>query len=96
MSCAIYLHGTAQGVPTPDDGRYVVEYDPAILPGDTVHLVTTHDIHAAKHFATAPEAFECWRAVAPNMPVRPDGQPNRPLTAYTVEIRPVPPVEVPK
>lgn len=32
-------------------------------------------------------AFETWRKTSEKYPVRPDGKPNRPLTAYTAEIK---------
>lgn len=65
-------------------GHYVVEYDPAILPDGTVHLVTTTNRDLAKRFASGLEALELWKAVAPPPhSVRPwDGRPNRPLTAF--------------
>lgn len=33
-------------------------------------------------------AFECWRLVSAIRPVRMDGKPNRPLTAFHVSIHP--------
>jgi len=40
----------------------------------------------AKHFDTFAEAFEYWRGISKVRPIRTDGKPNRPLTAFTVEI----------
>ena len=37
-------------------------------------------------FVSIAEAMEYWRTVSTTVPFRPDGKPNRPLTAYTVEI----------
>jgi len=37
-------------------------------------------------FASPADAFEFWRRQSRTRPVRPDGKPNRPLTAFTVEI----------
>ncbi len=82
----IKLLETFQG-PTPFDGEYVVEYDPTRdgvdKNGDVMncHLVTTPDIHQATCY-TIEEAFELWRR---SHGVREDGNPNRPLTAWTVE-----------
>jgi hypothetical protein len=51
----------------------------------------------AKKFASVGEAFSAYRMQSTLEPFRDDGLPNRPLTAYTVEIRkllsgnPVPP-----
>jgi hypothetical protein len=50
----------------------------------------TSDPRQAKRFANAARAMAWWRQVPEAMPVRPDGEPNRPLTAYTVEILPDP------
>jgi hypothetical protein len=92
----ILIHGLIQGGTTSFDGQYVVEYDPGrdgVDPGSGMpmmcHLVTTPDISKATVFpGTA--AFELWRKPDPRNPVRPDGKPNRPLTAFTVEIVPDP------
>lgn len=50
----------------------------------------TDDIEKAKKFATQTEAAECWQAVSLVRPMRSDGKPNRPLTAYNVCIEPAP------
>jgi hypothetical protein len=46
----------------------------------------TDDVAKAKRFATHAAAFECWRARSRTIPTRPDGKPNRPMTAYSVSI----------
>jgi hypothetical protein len=38
----------------------------------------------ALRFADVPEAFETWRRQSTTRPLRADGQPNRPLTAFSV------------
>jgi hypothetical protein len=43
----------------------------------------------ARSFDNAGEAFEYWRQQSKTVPARPDGKPNRPITAYTVEIKPI-------
>ena len=45
----------------------------------------TSDIEKAKEFANLVEAIEFWRRVPKCRPLRPDGKPNRPLTATTCE-----------
>jgi len=50
----------------------------------------TMDIAKAKRFATRGEAMECWKAQSTIRPLRPDGRPNRPMTAYHVTIEPAP------
>lgn len=47
------------------------------------------DIEDALTFATREEAFACWQAQSETLPKRPDGKPNRPLTAYSVSIYPI-------
>jgi hypothetical protein len=86
----ILLVGLANGQPSEFDGQYVVEYDPTYVePGVPYYggkLVTTPDLAKAKRFTDAIEATKLWRA---SYGTRPDGKPNRPLTAYTVEIKKV-------
>jgi hypothetical protein len=84
------------GGTSPFDGQWVVEYDPGrggIEPGTGTpmlcHLVTTPLIAEAARY-DAVEAVKVWLAVDPEHPVRPDGKPNRPLTAFTVEVEPAP------
>lgn len=45
----------------------------------------TFDIAKAKRFANFTEAMDCWKAQSTVRPLRPDGRPNRPLTAFSVE-----------
>ena len=44
----------------------------------------TKDIKRAKRFETQAEAFEFWRQQSKTRPLRGDGEPNRPLTAFNV------------
>lgn len=50
----------------------------------------TNDPAKALRFPTAVEAMAAWTAVSRTRPVRGDGKPNRPLTAYTIEVSPMP------
>jgi hypothetical protein len=78
----LQIVGHADGSPTDAADLYVVEYDP-----DGV-LELTRERDKARRFLRAGDAFDCWRAVAsPPEHVRPDGQPNRPLTAFTVKVQ---------
>lgn len=71
-------------------GQYLVGYQPAFHPPNADYdgglLVTSPNFLDAQKFDSAIEAVEVWRTQAPcpchNL--RPDGKPNRPLTAYTV------------
>lgn len=92
MRYTIRLVGTVNGERTPHDGRYLVDYVPARMGADGNYfpegaLVTTVDIAEARRFVDQCAAFECWRQSAG---LRPDGRPNRPLTAWTVDISPEP------
>jgi hypothetical protein len=90
--CIIQLVGLARGLSHPFDGRYVVRYHPgpASMSAGQCLLVTTSDARKAKVYADAESAHAEWARVDPRAPVRPDGQPNRPLTAWTIEILPAP------
>ena len=87
MSYAIRLIGTVAGVPTEYDGRYVAIYNPAYWPEGEPYdgglLATTENVRNAKHFPTAQAAMDSYRQ---SYGLRRDGEPNRPLTAWTVEI----------
>lgn len=81
----IQLVGLASGSPTPLDGQWLVEYDPT-RPGTgpdgyplTAHIVTTPDRAKARRFNGFGEAHGvAYRAHG----IRPDCQPNRPLSAF--------------
>jgi hypothetical protein len=86
VSVFLICRGYANGMPCPFDGMYLERYNPN---GDERRGLGrwTKDKADAKRFATKGEAFELWRAVRTVDPVRPwDGKPNRPLTAFNVEI----------
>lgn len=74
------------------DDQYLAEYDPSKNGFDPLtgapmrcHLVTTPDVTDALHmdFTTA---IKLWQQVDPRCPVRADGKPNRPLTAFHIEL----------
>jgi hypothetical protein len=52
--------------------------------------IWTHDVSKAMRFPSFEAATECWRRQSTVTPLRTDGQPNRPLTAYNVIIEQVP------
>jgi hypothetical protein len=88
VSSVLKIVGLADGRPTPDDGRYVVWMDVDARAGRGL-LHTTHDVREARVFDTLAQAARYWQRTSTVRPRRPDGQPNRPLTAYTIEIVPV-------
>jgi hypothetical protein len=81
----IQIIGLAAGHPHPYDGQYVVDYDPTPLArGERPILVTTNDIGHARQFDNPLLAFRFWKM--DSGATRDDGKPDRPLTAFTVEI----------
>lgn len=51
---------------------------------------TTFDIDQALRFPTGGDAFAFWRQQSTVRPVREDGQPNRPLTAFNIVVERAP------
>src|SRR5262245_20975860 len=84
MGTVIKIIGNAMGIPGPEDGLYVKFLDPDIGHGKGF-LDLTDDISEARVFATAGAAFAYWKLQSRRYPFRPDGKPNRPLTAFTCE-----------
>jgi hypothetical protein len=66
-------------------GKYLRSYDPEAH-GGAGHVEVTAELEHAQRFPSLLEAMELWKAVPANNPVRLDGKPNRPLSAYSVEI----------
>lgn len=65
-------------------GKYVVSYDPDGMAGFGT-LRTSLDPREAITFPDGVAATEFWRRPSTVLPLRPDGRPNRPLTAYSFE-----------
>lgn len=90
MSIIIKIENNAAGFPCPFAGEYIMDYDPYF--GGTTDrgkglLGTTKDPAKAKEFDDLLVALDYWKQVSPTVPVRDlDGQPNRPLTAFTVSL----------
>jgi hypothetical protein len=91
VSVAIKIVALAGGGRSGLEGEFVREYHPGRMDehGNIQggRLRCTQNIAEALHFADAGAALECWRQ---SRGFRPDGKPNRPLTAWTVEIQTVP------
>ena len=64
-------------------GLYLASYDPDGNGGQGA-ATWTEDPDRALQFATMAEAHACYTAVSRRRPVRSDGKPNRPLTAFSV------------
>ncbi len=76
--------GTA---PPPGVTAYLAWYDPDASDG-LGEMIWTTKVADALRFATQEAAVSFYLQVSQVRPVRPDGQPNRPLTAFTVSIVP--------
>lgn len=84
MIAALVICGPI-GQRTPHDGRYVVAWNSNVPYGDLA-LTSSPDIRQAKLFSGLSEMMAEYSAVSKVQPRRPDGQPNRPLRAMTIEI----------
>jgi hypothetical protein len=80
--CRIQLVCAADGRRTTVDGHYVQDFSPEPAPHGT--LQTTRDPLKARVFDST-EALEFYRQAHGT---RPDGEPNRPITAFTVVLEP--------
>jgi hypothetical protein len=82
MAGSYYNESEMKDVPYPDP-CYVEDYDLDYMEGRG-QVKFTADPNQARSWNTAVQAFEAWRTVSPTMPLRPDGRPNRPLTALNI------------
>jgi hypothetical protein len=64
---------------------YVFDYTPDLESNGLGFLTVTHHLSRAKRFSNVEEALAFYRQQSVRCPLRGDGKPNRPLTAYTVE-----------
>ena len=86
----IQIVSLSDGTKTPFDGKYLKEYDPmrdGMDPaGDPMscHLVAVDKPEDAAQFSDAGTALACWRQRGRGW--RHDGEWNRPLTAFTVQV----------
>ena len=74
-------------------GMYIKSFDPNSPDPESKgigKLIVTENASEAKTFETFGEATEFWRQQSPTVPMRSDGKPNRPLTAYSVQFVSVP------
>ena len=80
--------GLVNSGPTHYDGKFLVDYDPtprADGDGEFVHLIVTDRRQDARQFDTIQAAMELYLSASAKGP-RADGEPDRPLTAYSVEV----------
>jgi hypothetical protein len=74
-------------------GQLLQYYDPEIKdprdPRRTGYTKWTHDPLMAIVYRTGQDAMAEWMRVSVAVPLRPDGRPNRPLSAFTITIMPL-------
>lgn len=85
MAVLIRIIENAAGLACLEAGMFVAEMDVDAFNGQG-RLVAAADPANARRFATVRKALEYYKRPSTVRPWRPDGKPNRPLTAYTVEI----------
>lgn len=86
MSTVIRAYGPVSGVPPyPINGEYLKSYDPEAFDGRG-DVVFTANIAEAMRFDSYMAAMAFARRVPACRPLRGDGKPNMPLTAFTLEI----------
>lgn len=86
MSVVLKIIGLTNGEVSPFDGEYVAAYDPTYVhpegyDGGILEVCQERD--EALQFPDAMAALECWKQ---SYGMREDGKPNRPLTAFSVEV----------
>lgn len=69
-------------------GKYLETFDVDAFDGRGDATLTEHKSHALQ-FPDFSAAMAAWRMRSTVRPTRPDGRPNRPLTAWSVEIEAV-------
>ena len=76
------------GVETPPEliGQYLKSFDVEAHDGRGT-AEWTDDVTLAMQFADVVEAVQVWRTQSKVRPLREDGRPNRPLTAFHMEPR---------
>ena len=66
-------------------GQYLKSYDPEAHDGQGF-AEWTDDPSQAKKFISALDAHALWTTIPKSRPTRPDGRPNRPLTAFSIAV----------
>src|SRR6185436_15351772 len=75
-----------QAITPPEiEGQFLLSFDFDAFGGNGFGEFTW-DVEMAKSFKTLRDAMEFWRTTSTVKPLRPDGKPNRPLTASTISV----------
>lgn len=83
----LQCQGYATGLPGAPVGKFLESYDVDAHGGRGAAAWTT-DPAKALHFVSPAAAMDCWKEQSRALPLRPDGEPNRPLAAYTITVLP--------
>jgi hypothetical protein len=87
MSFAIFLNSRPIGWPSVFDYRYVRTYEPSAPADDFAQILTvTDDPAQAMQFPTQQAAIDKY---VESVGMRQDGEPDRPLTEWSIEVREV-------
>ena len=89
MTYLIRAVGFANGVHCPHAGQWLKTFNHDAQQGRGYGTFTSDPLKAL-HFATAAAAMQFWAKQSSVNPIRPDGKPNKPLTALSVEVEPAP------
>lgn len=71
------------------EGQWLKSYDPEAFRGRG-SAEWTNDVNQAMRFPSTIEAMRYWQQIPRTRPLREDGKPNRPLTAFSVELLAIP------
>jgi hypothetical protein len=85
----ILAHGFANGVPCPHTGQWLESFDHDAFDGQGYGTFTPKEIDA-KRFESISAAMQFWNTQSSVRPLRPDGKPNKPLTALTISVEKLP------
>jgi hypothetical protein len=85
MSIVMKIVGLADGRPDASEGQYVQRMD-----FETGDLCTCRRAEEALRFDDVEVLLNYWMTQSCTVPLRDDGKPNRPLTAFTIETELVP------
>lgn len=85
MSILIRIISSANGLPCPEAGLYIKDFDPNALDGRG-HVKVTSDVDQAKSFPDRNRAVQFWKTRSSVKPFDFRGKPNMPLTAFTVDL----------
>jgi hypothetical protein len=89
MKCAGAGPNVMRGDGRSPVGRYLAEFNLEYAGGVGMARWVASRAEAIR-FPSMIAAYETWRKVSATRPLRGDGKPNRPLTAYSVEFEDIP------